>query len=132
MKKFFLSIILFLYLFSSSVLAEDKEINIDCSCQKAESENNEGFLTPMSCNSNYIGMELNRLSGSFITYDPPLGIFKTSDFFLADPITLPLKYSKPDANFYEWKISTRHEEELLDGKGNLFLLLLVKKFKVFS
>ena len=112
MKKFSLIVCLLFFTITTFALAKDKKINIDCTCQKAEYEETLGLMTDRSCEGSHNDMKLNRLSGSFTIFDPPLQNTNHSNLFLAEPLEAQLFYSEGSPNYYKWKETYRWKVDL--------------------
>ena len=112
MKKLFLLIGLIFFTITSYVFAKNKEINIDCVCQKAEYEETLDIMTPRSCDGSHNDMKLNRLSGSFTIYDPPIAHINHSNLFLAEPLEAELSFAEGSPNYYKWNEIYRWKVDL--------------------
>jgi len=111
MKKILLVFGLVLFINSSYVAAEEKKINIDCTCQKVEFEE-DNVAVNQSCEGTHNSLQLKRLSGNFTVFDPPVDGKNHSYITLAEPIETLLLYTESVENFYKWREVYRWQLEV--------------------
>lgn len=102
MKKILLLVWMVFFINTSFVSAEEKKINIDCTCEKVEFEEDNVAIN-QSCEGTHNNLQLKRLSGNFTVMDPPVDDKNQSYFLLAEPIEAVLLSEKSMENFYKWR-----------------------------